>query len=188
MISVESQRKEFAIVISDLTRCHYDYSDFFTWLNNSGFRYWFIVHDKDVDNQGQLVRPHIHLVLSGNKRWRVKQLINQLSDCLITNNENIQVMEVVNLVASVQYLLHKNDVDKFQYSIDRIFTNDSQNLVSMMNETITFERITTDRLINLIMVEEVSKLELIKIMGIGSYAHYRNAINDIYELKSRRGR
>lgn len=186
MISMTSQRKEFNIVISDITKCHYDLSDFYSWLDNSGFRYYLILHDKDYDSNGDLIRPHLHLVLSGIKRWRVKQLLNVLSDVLICRLENIQISEVQNLTASIQYLIHKNDSDKFQYSYESIKTNDNDNLVPILNETIKSCTITTQRLMDMILKEGINRLELINTLGIGTYQHYRPLINELYEIKNGR--
>lgn len=183
MINLNSQRREFAVVVSDITRCDYHFDDFKSWLNNSGFRYYYIVHDKDLNEMGELIRPHIHLVLTGLKRWRVKQLLNDLADALITNIENIQIEEIKNLTASVQYLVHKNDVAKYQYDWKLIKTNDTDNLVPLLNETILTCSVTTDRLIQLILVEGIERLELIKAIGIGSYQHYKSVIKDLYEIR-----
>lgn len=184
MINLSSQRHEFAVVVSDLARCfNYKLLEFDHFLNNSGFRYYYIIHDNDVSENGEVIRPHLHLVVTGLKRWRVKQLLNDLADCLDTNVENIQIEEVKNITASIQYLIHKNDTAKYQYDYRKIFTNDSDNLVPILNETIKTSTITTDRLIDLILKDKVEKLELIKIIGIGSYSHFKSAINDLYEIR-----
>ena len=184
MINLNSQRREFNIVISDITLCDYHFDDFYTWLNNSGFRYYLITHDKDVDENGEPIRPHMHLVLSGVKRWRVKQLLNDLVDCLWTLPQNIQIEEVKNFTACVQYLIHKNDVNKYQYDYKLIKTNDNDNLVPLLNETIVENKITTDKLIDLIISENVGRLELIKILGIGTYQHFKSVINELYAIKN----
>lgn len=183
MINLNSQRREFNVVISDITRCDYHFDGFVSFLNNSGFRYYYIVHDNDVDEHGETIRPHIHLVLTGLKRWRVKQLLNDLADALITNVENIQIEEVKNITASIQYLIHKNDTSKYQYDYLKIQTNDSDNLVPILNETILTDKVTTDRLIDLILKERIEKLELIKAIGIGSYQHYKSVIKDLYDIR-----
>lgn len=183
MINLNSQRREFAIVVSDITRCDYHFDDFLSFLNNSGFRYYWIIHDNDIDEHGETIRPHMHIVLTGLKRWRVKQLLNDLADSLITNNENIQIEEVKNLTASVQYLIHKNDTAKYQYDYRLIHTNDNDNLIPMLNETIQTCTITTQRLMDLILVEGIDKLQLIKTIGIGSYQHYKSVIKDLFDIR-----
>lgn len=183
MINLNSQRREFNIVISDITRCDYHFDEFWTWLNNSGFRYYVITHDSDVNENGEPIREHMHIVLSGVKRWRVKQLVNDLCDVLYTNMENLQIEEVKNFTASVQYLIHKNDLTKHQYDYKLIKTNDYDNLVPILNETIVENKITTDKLIELIMVNNISKLELIKTLGIGTYQHFKSVINDLFALR-----
>lgn len=185
MINIDSQRREFAIVISDISRCHGNLKDLLDYVNNRGYEYFIIKHDKDIDSQGELIRPHWHIVISSIKRLRVKQVLNELSNCLITNLENIQIQEVLEHSASVQYLIHKNNLEKYQYSINDIITN-SDNLIAIMNETIANIHVSTDWLIDNIIGNSMTRLELIKAIGIGAYTHYRPVINDLYNIADRR--
>lgn len=185
MINLDSRRKEFAVVISDITLCDYTFSDFDSWLANSGFRYYGIVHDNDVDVHGEKIRVHAHIVLSGLKRWRVKQLLNDMAEALATPLSNIQITEVVNFTASVQYLIHKNDTSKYQYDYRKIVTNDNDNLVAILNENIKTLAVTTEGLMRMIFDEGLSRLELIHAIGCGSYQHYRATINDMYDIRNR---
>lgn len=185
MINLESQRREFAIVISDLQRCKNGLKELLDYLNSQGFLYFVIMHDKDVDNQGVLIRAHYHVVLRSIKRLRVKQVIHQLCDWMLTNMENIQVQEVIDFDASVQYLIHKNNLEKHQYDVNEIITN-ADNLISIMNETISCVHISTDWLIENIVCNSMNRLELIKAIGIGAYTHYRPVINDLYDIAYKR--
>lgn len=186
MLSLTSQRNCFDIVISDLSRCGCSVSKIIDDLSRNGFTYYAIVHDRDTDNNGVLKRKHLHIVLCNINRLRVKQLINLLSDVCNTNNENVQVQEVLSLAGSIQYLLHINDVNKFQYNKSEILTNDERNLDGYLLEQIKTNQVTTKVLIDLIFVQECNRLELIQSIGIGSYTHYRNTINDLYDIKLRR--
>lgn len=188
MLSLTSQRTCFDIVISDLKRCGNSVAGIIDDLQRNGFTYYAIVHDKDVDSNGMLKRTHLHIVLCTLKRLRVKQLINLLADICETNNENIQVQDVLCLAGSIQYLLHINAVNKYQYERKEIITNDERNLDGYLLEQIKANQVTTKVLIDLIFVQECNKLELITSIGIGSYTHYRNTINDLYEIKARQKR
>lgn len=183
MISIDSQRTKFNIVISDVKRCKKDIKCLTESLSLSGFQYYIILHDKDVNNDGEFKRAHYHCVLSSVKRYRVKQIINLFVDCLSTNEENIQVMECDNFIACVQYLIHKNDLDKYQYNYKDIISNDSINLIPILNELIIIDKVTTQKLFDLIFKDGLSRKEIIFSIGIGAYQHYRNTINDLLEMR-----
>lgn len=187
MINISSQRTKFNVVISDIDRCQL--KTLVVPCQNlalKGWQYWIIKHDKDVDSNGQLIRPHYHLVINSIRRIRVKQLITYLCDTFLTNETNIQVQECLDLTASIQYLIHKNDLGKYQYDMDDITTNDYDNLVSLLNETIQTSVVSTDRLIQMVFELDFSRLEIIKAIGVGSYQHYRGTINDLYDIKNKR--
>jgi hypothetical protein len=183
MLGLTAQRRSFDIVISDISRCKTKVADFQEDLSKFGFQYYMIIHDKDVDNQGALIRTHIHLVIVSSKTLRVKQVINLLSDSLVTNPENIQVQEVISLSGSIQYLLHLNNKEKYQYSRDEILTNDIDNLEGYLIEQACIEKLTTKGLLDYILVQELSRLDLIQAIGIGAYTHYHKVIDELYELR-----
>ena len=79
MINAEAQRTKFNIVISDLSRLHSPISCLYDYFDKNGITYYSILHDKDIDNHGVLIRPHYHIVMVSNKRYRAKQVINNVA-------------------------------------------------------------------------------------------------------------
>lgn len=81
------------------------------------FNYIGILHDKDIDENGEIKKPHWHiLVCFPNDRWQSKIA----KDLGITDNY-IRKCEDKNVFA--RYLLHLDDTDKFLYSSDELFGN-----------------------------------------------------------------
>lgn len=183
MLGVEARRRKFDIVISDLERCTVSIADFLECLAKYGFIYYSIVHNKDTDNQGCLIRSHLHIVIVSSKVLRVKQLINLLSDSFGTNTENIQVQEVISLSGSIQYLIHSNNKEKYQYSSNEIITNDSDNLEGYLLENTSIDKLTTKGLLDMILVQEYNRIDLITVIGIGAYTHYHKVIDELYNFK-----
>lgn len=183
MLGATAQRRKFDVVISDLSRCNSSISDFLGALTKYGFLYYAIVHDKDTDLQGALIRSHLHVVLVSSKTLRVKQLIGIIADSFNTNDENIQVQEVISLSGSIQYLLHMNNKEKYQYDKSFILTNDSDNLDGYLLETASMDKLTTKGLLDMILVQEYNRLDLIQAIGIGAYTHYHKVIDELYEFK-----
>ena len=183
MLGATAQRTKFDIVISDLSRCKNSIGDFLGSLSKFGFLYYAIVHDKDTDMQGALIRSHLHIVIVSSKRLRVKQLIGLIADNFNTNDENIQVQEVVSLAGSIQYLLHMNNKEKYQYDKSFILTNDNDNLDGYLIETPSIDKVTTKSLLDMVLVKEYNRLDLIQAIGIGAYTHYHKVIDELFELR-----
>lgn len=84
------------------------------------FSEWaYILHDSDVDDEGNPKKPHIH--------W-VGKLENATSIQAISDGKHLGVPErdiefCRNWKSSVRYLVHKDDSEKFQYVLDGIVTN-----------------------------------------------------------------
>ena len=188
MLSLDSQRSSFNIVISDLSRCKASVNEICDKLSSYGLIYYACVHDKDKDDHGNLKRCHMHIVICSMKRLRVKQVIRYFEDIAQTNFENVRVEEVLSLVYSVQYLLHINDVNKYQYTREELLTNQSDNADAMLIETPKTNELTTQTLMDLIFNANCSRVELINSIGIGKYQHYRQTINDLIDYRESRRR
>jgi hypothetical protein len=76
----------------------------------------YILHDKDVDENGELKKPHIHWVGRATPRC-----LSVVSNFLGLPENDIEVVK--NFDNMVMYLIHLNDIDKFQYSPDDVETN-----------------------------------------------------------------
>lgn len=186
MLSLESQRTQFNVVISDLSRCKKSVSDIIDGVSSYGFIYYACLHNKDLDKNGELKRAHLHIVIVSMKRLRVKQLLNYFIDLCGTNHENIQIDEIVSLVASVQYLLHINDCNKYQYPRCELLTNRESDADAILIENPSTNELTTAILIDFIFNQELSRFELISAIGIGKYQHYRHTINDLLDIRARK--
>lgn len=76
----------------------------------------YILHDKDVDENGVLKKPHFHWVGRATPRC-----LSVVSNFLGLPENDIEVVK--NFDNMVMYLIHLNDIDKFQYSPDDVETN-----------------------------------------------------------------
>lgn len=76
----------------------------------------YILHDKDTDENGVLKKPHIHWVGRATPRC-----LSVVSNFLGLPENDIEVVK--NFDNMVMYLIHLNDIDKFQYSPDDVETN-----------------------------------------------------------------
>ena len=90
-----------------------------TLVNNSSIiNYAYIIHDKDLKEDGSLVSPHIHLML---------RLDNSYKDSTIGNWFGVKPQYVGKIKGrfrdALEYLTHANSPEKYQYSTDDVVSN-----------------------------------------------------------------
>lgn len=92
---------QFDSVIAGLTQCHF---------------YAYIYHDKDKDDNGNLIKKHLHFVARSNPKafstWSK----------LLGIPENM-ICECYRQRSAVRYLIHLDDKEKAQYDVDNIRSN-----------------------------------------------------------------
>lgn len=82
------------------------------------YNYAYILHDKDKYETGELKKSHYHLLLFfDNARWGTS-ILKEIS---IDNTNLIEFRE--NKASAIQYLVHSNNLDKYQYNYLDINSN-----------------------------------------------------------------
>ena len=96
------------------------------------YDYAIILHDKDVTEDGEIKKPHYHVVLRfTNQKWNTAIA----KDLGITYN---YIRKVDRFNQALEYLVHLNDVDKFQYDISEVkgtLSNKVKELVNVCNKS-----------------------------------------------------
>lgn len=100
---------------------------------NDYYRWVGAVHDKDIDNDGNLKKPHVHVVarLSSSNATTLRSFVDRVDLCYKRVHEDGSVTESVHAQvcnsfrSSLRYLTHADDLNKFQYGEDCLIgTND----------------------------------------------------------------
>lgn len=185
--SLNTQTKQFNIIINTPTRDNIYIKRLATFLDNeiknrcSGMVYTYIEHDNDYLGD-KLKTYHIHLLIWNYGKTRLLTLLNRIADALQIDNTIIQIDIMRDIVGSVQYLVHKNDCDKYQYEVSNIKTNLTSNeLETYINSA--NEYLTADRLINL--CDEIpNRILLLKAIGLKDFKLYFHIIKMIYDFKN----
>lgn len=94
----------------------YDCETLLSTIRSKFIDWAYILHDKDVDEKGELKKSHIHWVGRATPRC-----LSVVSNFLGLPENDIEVCK--NFDNMVMYLIHLNDIDKFQYSPDDVETN-----------------------------------------------------------------
>lgn len=94
----------------------YDCETLLSTIRSKFIDWAYILHDKDTDVNGVLKKPHIHWVGRATPRC-----LSVVANFLGLPENDIEVVK--NFDNMVMYLIHLNDIDKFQYSPDDVETN-----------------------------------------------------------------
>ncbi len=94
----------------------YDCETLLSTIRSKFIDWAYILHDKDFNENGELKKSHIHWVGRATPRC-----LSVVSNFLGLPENDIEVVK--NFDNMVMYLIHLNDIDKFQYSPDDVETN-----------------------------------------------------------------
>lgn len=94
----------------------YDCEQLLSVIRSKFIDWAYILHDKDTDDNGELKKSHIHWVGRATPRT-----LSVVSNFLGLPENDIEIVK--NFDNMVMYLIHLNDIDKFQYSPDDVETN-----------------------------------------------------------------
>lgn len=186
MIEMTSRLKSYCCVINapaDNQEKIYDYLNQIDNLSQSGYQYFAIIHDKDFNGNGVLKTKHIHLILSNNTRPRAKQVLTTLCDLFNCCPTQLSLQQCVDLTCSVQYLIHKNDLNKTQYLSCDIVTNVSRDvLIEYLDRDCNSLELDFETLKRLWIECDFDELTLMAKIGLGRYQAYRGTIKDFITL------
>ena len=73
--------------------------------------YAFILHDRDVNDEGEIKTPHYHVVLKCNTRYAKDTVITDFAKSLKLNRVCVKCKAYHDIYGAVQYLIHQNDTD-----------------------------------------------------------------------------
>lgn len=76
-----------------------------------------ILHDKDVDENGEFKKPHYHFIIKLDSPTRNKTLANYLG---IAEN---YIQTIISKKGAIDYLTHKHTKDKYKYDDSEMFGN-----------------------------------------------------------------
>ena len=99
------------------------------------FKYAYIIHDKDIKDDGQLKKTHCHVVILYGGRRTLSSVQNEYKKWGLEP----RFVETCNERAMLRYLIHKDDLDKYQYSREEIQTNVPSRVEVALQDEITAE-------------------------------------------------
>lgn len=149
------------------------------WCENNCQLFAFILHDKDILENGEKKINHIHLVaLMKTNRKRLSTILGDLASFVGLNTFAISIDKMSDIVGSLQYLIHKNNADKYKYELTQVITNISTGEMATYMASDS-KSMSIEYLIGVVESNR-SKIDIMRIVGLTYYHLYRHVINDIY--------
>ena len=84
-----------------------------SYLQTVGLPHVYIVHDRDLDDNGQLKKKHCHVFF----KFRQERYIDNVA--LLLGIKSNYIQECIDEKGSLRYFLHADHPNKFQYRIDQ---------------------------------------------------------------------
>lgn len=81
--------------------------------------YAYILHNKDTNNKGEFKKPHYHVIIRLDNACTIKALAKKIG---IKEN---YIQHIRNERAYIRYLIHFDDIDKYQYALEEIVSSRS---------------------------------------------------------------
>ena len=145
-------------------------------LCKDGYLFAYIMHDKDCDNNGVLKRKHLHLVLECPTRRRVSYYIKHLAIMFGVERSQVQVEVSNNFDWDIQYLIHKNNVEKHPYDPSEIVTNMSSNELDERLMTVVHKEITAKYIFDTVKSCKTKSMVIFRL-GLGNANIYKSIID-----------
>ena len=136
--------------------------------------YAYIIHDKDLNDKGELVAPHIHLMMRFNEVQDTKYIakwfeVKEQYLCKIKGRFS----------DALKYLIHENAPQKYQYSVDEVVTNlDFQKEKKNSNER-------KEEIMTKIVNGEIREYNLYDEVNIVEYDKYKRSIDNAFMYRQK---
>ena len=144
-------------------------------------RYAFIEHKGDLDLDGCVIPVHYHIV--GDFKPSKTPFSTRLNDIVtffhLDNANGIEIDQYNTFEASLQYLTHKNQLEKTQHEVSEITHNLSEADFKIFYNADSGNVITFDLVYSIVMNAN-NIIDIIREIGLSNYRTWRNVIWDIW--------
>lgn len=142
---------------------------------------WAITHDKDSDENGEIVEPHTHILLD----YRTPRKISTVANLFGVEPNFIELVR--NKTGMLRYLTHMDEETKYKYDGDLVITNDK----IPYTQLILSSELTNQDIVK--FIKEGKGLELIdlvpvhRLRAVQSFLHFDNSntlLNEVRAIRS----
>lgn len=131
--------------------------------------YAYILHDKDFNENGELIKQHYHVLIRLKDACTISALSNRLGVA-----ENYIEPTKNNYINGLRYLIHKDNKEKYQYEIDNVIGTLKETLIKDLDK----DKNESDYILELMdLIESLGYItitEFVKIIASsGLWSYYR---------------
>lgn len=178
--------KYWTIILQEEDTLNHKDIDYITLRNylteNEAYKFYaFILHDKDIDEEGILKTRHYHIIIETYNKYTKDTIINDFASKLFINKNVVSCRPIYDIKSMTRYLCHEDDKSKYQYDYDDIVTN---NPFTLDDFRLYGDGSTLDLTTLLIIIDRSKSLaEVYGTIGLKNSKTYRNVIYDLWKEK-----
>jgi hypothetical protein len=138
---------------------------------------WVINHDKDTNEQGEIIESHTHLLID----YETPRKLTTVANLLEVEPNFIEPAK--SKIKSLQYLTHMNEVDKYKYDHDAVWTNASISYADSVAGSLMTDRQIAEYIKNGEMQSLLGVVPAHKLRTIQSLLNFDNSGEILRELQ-----
>lgn len=147
-------------------------------LNNNAIREWaYIIHDKDIDDDGNYIRAHYHIAI----RLKYAQELKHVAKWFEVQENFIELCKGT-YQDLLKYLIHENCPDKYQYDVNDIVCNFDYQKVK--DKKVGNERL--EEIINGIVSGKIREYNYFEYIDAVEFDKYRKSIDNAFRYRADR--
>lgn len=145
-------------------------------------RYCYILHDKDVLEDGTPKKPHWHIFLQFDIQYNTANVAQWFE----VEQNYINKISSGRYETAALYCIHKHDLGKYQYSIDEVVANfDYEGLVKKDDDKVSkkAEKARLNEIIKKIEDGEIREFNYHSFISVNEYVNYRAEIDKAFQYR-----
>lgn len=148
-------------------------------LDMQGTATVFIInHDKDYNENGEVVEPHTHVYID----YATPRKITTVANLLEVEPNFIELVK--NKKGFLRYLTHKDEEDKYKYSDDEVYTNSSVSYTATLLGNQLSDREIAEYIIQGKGIELLGIVSSSKLRTIQGFLHFDNSNMQLKEIRA----
>lgn len=179
---LSSQKKGVAAVVSLNSEAYADYAvteeSLRDYLAANCSLWAYIKHDLDSLPDGKMKTPHVHIVANGMHRKRLSTWISDIAKAMSVDVFAVNIEPLSSFEAAFQYLIHKNNPEKYQYGIEEVRTNIPEDQYDLYLDA-SRSPLDFDEIVRLCETCD-SLIDIIEYIGVSSWLTYHRVVKDIW--------
>lgn len=140
-------------------------NDFLIKMKGSA-RVFIINHDKDTNENGELIEEHTHILIE----YKTPRKISTVANLLECETNFVEVVK--NKTAVLRYLTHMDDVDKYQYDHENVYHNTVESYSALIQGSLMSDKEIAEYIAKGKGMELLGVVSATKLRTIQSFMHF----------------